>query len=130
MGISKEDMKTLVKAQRGEMDAVLMYKRLAKKVKDAGDREAFVRLAGDEKRHADVFHEYTKGRVLPNPAKAIFIPLMYRLVGRKKLYPLIAKAEYKAADKYKHIIDRYPEVEQVMNDEVFHGDAVLGLLEK
>lgn len=57
MGISKEDMKTLVKAQRGEMDAVLMYKRLAK-------------------------------------------------------------------------IDRYPEVEQVMNDEVFHGDAILGLLEK
>lgn len=30
--------------------------------------------------------------------------------------------------EYKHIIDDFPEVVEVMNDEVHHGDAVMGLL--
>ena len=35
---------------------------------------------------------------------------------------------FTAAEKYKHIIDDFPEVVDVMNYEVHHGDAVLGLL--
>ena len=58
------------------------------------------------------------------------IPLMYSAMGKEKLYPIIANAEYKAADKYKNIIADHPEVEAVMNDETHHGDAVLGLLKK
>ncbi len=48
--------------------------------------------------------------------------------GKEKVYPIIAKAEYEAADKYKNIIADFPEVETVMNDETHHGDAVLMLL--
>lgn len=33
MKITNDDMKVLLKAQQGELDAVLMYKALAKKVK-------------------------------------------------------------------------------------------------
>ena len=50
------------------------------------------------------------------------------ILGKKKLYPIIAKKEYDAADKYKHLLADFPEVESVMNDEVHHGDAVMGLL--
>lgn len=127
-GITPEQMKTLIKAQKGEMDAVLMYKRLAKTVKDPAHKEAFRRLASDEKRHANVFRAYTGRPVGTNPAKAIFVPLMYIFLGKEKVYPIIAKGEYAAADKYKNIIKDFPEVEAVMNDETFHGNAVLGLL--
>ena len=41
---------------------------------------------------------------------------------------IVAQGEYGAAEKYKHIIDDFPEVVEVMNDEVHHGDAVKGLL--
>lgn len=127
--VTVEQMKTLIKAQQGEMDAVYMYKRLAKTVREDKDREAFLRLAGDEARHADVFFRYT-GKVLKaNPAKGIVVPLMYRTLGRKKTYPVIAKGEYEAADKYRAIIADFPEAEAVMNDENIHGDAVLGLLD-
>ena len=44
------------------------------------------------------------------------------------MYPLIAKAEYDAAEKYKHLLNDFPEIETVMNDEVHHGDAVNDLL--
>lgn len=127
-GITAIQMQALITAQQGEEDAVYMYERLAKVVRDDADREAFQRLAGDEKRHSDVFKKYSCMELKANPAKGIFVPLMYRILGKKRVYPIIAKGEYAAAEKYKHIIDDFPEVVEVMNDEVYHGDAVLGLL--
>lgn len=126
--ITPLQMKTLLAAQQGEEDAVLMYKKLAEKVKEEKDREAFLRLADDEARHADVFRNYTGITLKAKPTKAILIPLMYKTIGREKLYPVIAKAEYDAAEKYKGIIADFPEAETVMNDETYHGDAVMSLL--
>jgi len=130
MTLTAAQKKILKGAQQGEIDAAYMYEKLAEVVTDAKDKDAFVRLAGDEARHADVFIRYTGQTLRVNPAKAIFIPAMYKAVGKEKLYPIIAKAEYDAADKYMNIIADFPEVEAVMNDEVHHGDAVMGLLEK
>ena len=127
-GITAQQMQALITAQQGEEDAVYMYQQLAKAVRDEADRAAFLRLAGDEKRHSDVFRKYSNMDLKANPTKGIFVPLMYRILGKKRVYPIIAKGEYDAAEKYKHIIDDFPEVVEVMNDEVHHGDAVLGLL--
>lgn len=121
-------MKILRKAQQGEVDAVLMYRRLAGKVDEVQDALAFLRLADDEARHAEVFRAYTGRDLRPNPAKSIIVPLMYRFLGREKAYRIVAQGEYDAAEKYEHIIADFPEVEEVRNDETHHGDAVLGLL--
>lgn len=127
--ISRAQMDRLLLSQQGELDAVLMYERLAKRVKNERDAAAFRRLADDEARHADVFYELT-GRVLkPKHTKAVLIPLLYTLVGAKKLYPIIAQAEYDAAKKYEGLIGDFPQVERVKNDETHHGDAVLSLLD-
>ncbi len=128
VALTKEQAAACRKAQQGEIDAVYMYERLAKVVRDSADKEAFTRLAGDEARHAAVFRKYTDRDLKPNPAKGIAVPAMYRIIGKKKLYPIIAKKEYDAAEKYKPLIADFPEVEAVMNDEVHHGDAVMGLL--
>lgn len=121
-------MDELLFAQQGELDAVLMYNELAKKVKDEKDAAAFRQLAAEEGRHAAVFHNYTKKTLKPKKTKAIFVPMMYSLVGRKVLYPIIAKAEYDAAEKYIQLVSIFPDVESVMNDETRHGDTVKGLL--
>lgn len=121
-------MDQLLFAQQGELDAVLMYNKLAEKVKDAKDAAAFKQLAAEEGRHASVFHAYTKKVLQPKKTKAVFVPLLYSLVGRKILYPIIAKEEYAAAEKYKEIVPLFPDVESVMQDETRHGDIVSGLL--
>ena len=129
-GITQSQFRTLLKAQQGESDATLMYRRLADTVKDEEDKKAFLRLADDEARHEAVFYAYTGKTVKPNPTKAIMIPLMYKTIGKEKVYPIIAKGEYDAAENYKDVVRDFPEVEAVMNDETYHGDAVLGLLKK
>ena len=126
--LTKKQMEECLTAQQGELDAVYLYEKLAKRVKDEADKIAFTRLAGDEARHAEVFRKYTNKDLKPKITKGLVVPLMYSILGKKKVYPVIAKAEYDAADKYKHLLSDFPEVEAVMNDEVHHGDAVKSLL--
>ena len=127
--MTQDQYKTLLCSQQGELDAVLMYQRLAKVVKTEKEREAFLQLAKEEGRHASVFHTYTQKALKPKKGKAFLMPILYYILGKKRLYPLIAKGEYDAAVGYEHLIADFPEVESVKNDEKRHGDIVSGLIE-
>ena len=127
--MTQEQFKELLRSQQGELNAVLMYQRLAEAVKTDKEREAFLQLAKEEGRHASVFHNYTKEPLKPKKTMAIIMPLLYRIFGKKRLYKLIAKGEYDAAVGYEHLIADFPDVESVKNDEKRHGDIVSGLID-
>lgn len=129
MAINNEDMKTLLKAQQGELDAVLMYNALADVVKDENDAETFRRLAAEEGHHASVFRAMTEQTLKPKKTLATLVPLLYKIIGKKRLYPIIAKAEYDAVNTYAPVAEKFPEVESVKNDEHRHGDTVNALLD-
>ena len=119
---------SLLKSQQGELDAVLMYLRLAETVTDERDAKAFRALADEEWRHAQVFYAHTHAMLHPKKTKAILLPRLYRVIGKKRLYPIIAKGEYDAAAKYEHLIPDFPEVERIRDDETHHGNMVMALL--
>lgn len=127
--MKQEQFKELLRSQQGELNAVLMYQRLAKVVKTEKERDAFLQLAKEEGRHASVSHAYTKEVLKPKKTMAVIMPLLYRILGKKRLYKLIAKGEYDAAVGYEHLIADFPDVESVKNDEKRHGDIVSGLLD-
>ena len=126
--MTEDQRKELLRSQQGELDAVLMYQRLAKVVKTEKEQDTFLLLAKEEGRHASVFHAYTKEVLKPKKTMARIMPLLYHLLGRKRLYRMIAKGEYDAAVGYEHLITDFPEVENVRNDEKRHGDIVSALL--
>ena len=126
--MNQTDGKTLLKAQQGELDAVLMYNALAHTVKDKNDADTFRRLAAEEGRHASVFKDLTKQTLKPKKTLATLLPVLYKLLGKKRLYPIIARFEYAAADGYAPVAADYPQVQSVKDDETRHGDTVLGLL--
>lgn len=128
--MNQTDMKTLLKAQQGELDAVLMYNALADTVKDKNDAETFRRLAAEEGRHASVFKNLTNQTLKPKKTLATLLPILYHLLGRKRLYPIIAKFEYGTADTYEPVAADFPDVQSVKDDEKRHGDAIMGLIGK
>lgn len=128
--ITKKDRKVLLKAQQGELDAVLMYRALADAVKDEKDAAVFRQLAAEEGHHAAVFKGMTNQTLKPKKTLATFVPLFYKIIGKKRLYPIIAKFEYGAVNTYAPVAEKFPEVESVKNDEHRHGDTVNGLLQQ
>ena len=127
--LTAKQRKECLYAQQGELDAVLMYQELAKVVKDPKDAETFKQLAAEEGRHASVFHELTQEVLKPKKTKAVAVPMIYKICGKKFLYPIIANQEYAAAKKYEPVVKEFPQVESVMNDETRHGDTVQALLQ-
>ncbi len=128
--LTRMQQKTLLHAQQGELDAVVMYKALAAAVRDPDDAVIFRTLAAEEGGHAAVFRALTHKSLKPRRAKAVLLPLLYRLFGKKRIYPLIASGEYDAAKKYEPIISQFPQAESIKNDEQRHGDTVLSLLQQ
>lgn len=128
MNRSDNDRKILLKSQQGELDAVLMYQALAKVVKDTKDADTFRKLAAEEGHHAAVFHGLTNENLKPKKTLAILMPILYKIIGKKRLYPLIAKGEYAAAENYAPVVEKFPVIESVRKDETRHGDTVAGLL--
>ena len=121
------NMKALLLAQQGEVDAVLMYNKLAEVVGEK-DAAVFRKFAAEEGRHASVFHNYTKTRLKPKKTKSVLIPLLYWTIGRERTYKLIADGEYSAAERYKTLVCTFQDVVDVMNDETRHGDTVKALI--
>ena len=128
MAISAQQRKDLIAAQQGELDAVQMYLALAEVAKEERDREAFKRLAAEEGRHAAVFYHYTKQKLSAKNTLAKALVALYKVSGKKRLYPFIAKGEYAAVKKYEPLIADFPEVKAVKDDEKRHGDEVMRLL--
>ncbi len=126
--LTDSQRKILLASQQGELNAVLMYNALARTVKDPADAETFRTLAAEEGGHAAVFKALTQETVKPKKTKAILLPLLYRLLGKERVYPMIAKGEYDAVKKYEPVVAQFPQVESVKNDEQRHGDIVLALL--
>lgn len=128
MSRSDNDRKILLKSQQGELDAVLMYQALAEVVKDTKDADTFRKLAAEEGHHAAVFHGLTNENLKPKKTLAILMPILYKIIGKKRLYPLIVKGEYAAAENYAPVVEKFPVIESVRKDETRHGDTVAGLL--
>lgn len=126
--MKQSEQKTLLKSQQGELDAVLMYNALADVVKNKKDAETFRRLASEEGHHAAVFRALTGEALKPKKTLATWLPILYKLLGKQRLYPIIAKFEYSAFNTYAPVAAVYPEVQRVKDDEKRHGDTVLGLL--
>ncbi len=126
--LTTEERMKLMQSQQSELDGVETYLRLADITNNETDARTFRELAADEGRHANVFKEHTKEVLTPGKLQASAVVILYQLLGKRALYPFIAKFEYNAIPKYEKMMKKYPEVEAVKNDEKRHGDTVLSLL--
>jgi len=120
-------LKALLGAQQGELDAVLMYQKIAARIKDPDIKAILLDAAKDEGRHASVFHKLTNVVLKPKSLQANAVVFLMYILGKKRIFKIISSFEYKAKDSYAPLIKDFPEIESVAQDEVKHGDHMLEL---
>ncbi len=116
--------KHLIKAQKGEMDAVILYQKLAKMVDSEEERKLMLSVAADEGKHAAILKRYTKVTVKGSSLKATAVSLMYQLLGRKKAFTIVSNGEYDSINSYKPLLAEFPDIQEIMDDENRHGDLM------
>ncbi|WP_054739184.1 ferritin family protein [Cellulosilyticum ruminicola] len=125
--MTEAQRKVLLKSQQGELDAVIMYQLLTKKMKNPKFAAVLNQLAAEEGRHAAVFRSLTGENLSPKNTKGKVIALLQKIVGWKLLFRIMAKGEYGAAKTYAPMIKDFPEIESVLKDENRHGDILMDL---
>jgi rubrerythrin len=126
--IKAEDKKQLIKAQQGELDAVILYRRLAQEMKDTNNRETFLKIAADEGKHAGILRKYTGENLSPKNLKAIVVITIYKVFGLKFTIKMLSKGEFKAAKEYYLLAEDFPSIKEIIKDEELHGKLMENIL--
>lgn len=126
-----DDKKFLKASQQGELNAVPMYLNLSRKFEKKNPQvaETLKIMAADEGKHATVFKNLSGEVLKPKLFQAKAVPVLMRLIGKKTMFKIIAKQEYKAYDTYAPWVKKYPEVAAVQADERKHGDMAMKITE-
>jgi VIT1/CCC1 family predicted Fe2+/Mn2+ transporter len=109
-----------------ERDAIVLYDALAAIEKDPQRRAAFLRIAGNERRHADIWARRLESEGHPVPAAAgprprvRFIILIARLFGTRSVADLVRSLEGDEEELY--TAQSSPEVASIAADEREHAE--------
>ena len=118
----------LIKAQQGELDAVILYRRLAEVVKNTKDKELFLRIAADEGKHASILKKYTGETLKASNFKALVVITLYKVLGLKFILKLLEKGELKATEGYSLLVEEFPTIKEIIRDEALHATLISKIL--
>lgn len=119
---TEKQLKKMLKSQQAELNGVLMYLKLADAVKVEEISVKMKEVAADEGRHAALLHSFTQMKLTPEDKMAKLIVRVYRLLGLKITLKLISIGEYLGARVYQDLVDAYPELTSMQDDETRHGE--------
>lgn len=94
------------------------------------ERKTLLSMAADEGRHAAILKEYTGAPLKPNPTLAKAAAAMFKIGGKRLLFPFMAEFEINSFFSYKKYFVKYPEITKIASDEIRHGHLLSGMLNK
>ncbi|MBG0787453.1 MAG: VIT1/CCC1 transporter family protein [Anaerolineaceae bacterium] len=130
MEISPEIRQELLKAQKTEITEHLVYRNIAKIIKDENNRKVVEEIGADEKRHSEIWKSYTGKDVQPNRFQVALYTIISRLFGLTFGLKLMERGEERAQVNYELIEEEIPEARAVIHDEDSHEEKLLNMLDE
>ncbi len=126
--ISRQTLEKIFTAQCNEITEYHIYKKLSKKTKDPDNSEILGRISNDEKKHHDIFTQYTGKKGIPKKFKIFFFYWISRLFGITFGIKLMEKGEESAQINYASFKDEIPEIESIITDEDRHEEELINMI--
>ncbi len=126
--ITKAEKEKIIKAQQGELDAVILYLKLAETIREIKNKEIFLKIAADEGKHAGILRKYTGENLKPKNFKAFIVISIYKIFGLKFTIKMLAEGEFKAAKKYYSLVEKFPNIQEILKDEELHGKLIKDMI--
>ncbi len=129
MSYSKETIKALNRLQQDEINAYHIYLKLSKIIKDKNNAGVLARIAGEERKHYDVFSGYLKHEAKPNRGYVARFIFLARVLGLTFALKLMEKKEA-SVELYQKAMTEIPDIKGVIEDEEKHENELLGMLDE
>jgi VIT1/CCC1 family predicted Fe2+/Mn2+ transporter len=126
----KATQRTALRRQlRNELTEALVYARLAQRQAEGPNRDLLLRIAGDERRHAEQLAAMLGEKARPDRFKAMREILVARVFGLTFGLKLMEKGEQRAGDSYRAFAEDLPELVKIAEDEDAHENDLLSMLD-
>ena len=116
--------------QQNEATEAEVYRRIAQRTKDAGNRDTLLRIADEEAKHATIWQRYTGEEMRPQAGKVRRYALIALVFGFTFAVKLMEKGEAKAQISYEELAREAPEALDIRADEEAHEQALLAMLDE
>ncbi len=130
MQISPEIRQQLLVFQKNEITEYHIYKRLAKHIPSAENRQVMEEIAEDELGHYKLWKKYTQQEVKPDGFKQWFYYWIARIFGFTFGVKLMERGEEDAQESYGLLKGKIPEIDQFIADENKHEHILLEMLDE
>ncbi|MFU8786890.1 MAG: VIT1/CCC1 transporter family protein [Candidatus Izemoplasmataceae bacterium] len=123
--ITKEQKKLILSMQKNEVTEYYIYKNIAARVKDKKNKNILLKIAAQEKEHAQVWEKYTNIKVKPNRMKIAFYKLLNIIFGFTFVVRLMERGEDVAQEVYESLSESIPEALTIKQEEDDHEDSLI-----
>lgn len=130
MNISREVFAKLLSFQKNEITENRIYEKLARMVKNPGNRHVLEKIARDELEHYHVWKKYTGQEVKPSLWKIWLYYWISRIFGFTFGIKLMEGGEKLAERSYMELKDIIPEVDELIHEESVHEAALIQMLDE
>jgi len=128
--IPKEARDTILASQRGEITEYEIYKALARKASESGNRKVLEETAAVELAHYRFFRSFTGLDIAPGRVRIAFYLLVYRIFGITFTLKFMERGEKRAQEVYQNLLPFVPGLEKLLLDEERHEKALIALIDE
>ena len=120
--------KRMLQFQKDEITSSIIYTRFAKRMKDFKNRKILLQIANDEKKHAQIWKNYTGQEVRPNRFKIMWYLFLTYVLGYTFIVKLLENEEYSGARGLGIVKQEIPEVVHIIEQEEKHERLLMNML--
>jgi VIT1/CCC1 family predicted Fe2+/Mn2+ transporter len=127
---TKNTVKRVRAAQKGEITEHLIYRKLSKSVKNARNRDILLQISNDEMRHHDLWKDYTRSAEKPNWIKVWAYYLISRIFGLTFGIKLMERGEGEAQIMYREVSKDVPQALDIAREEDEHEKQLIQMIDE
>jgi VIT1/CCC1 family predicted Fe2+/Mn2+ transporter len=127
---NEKTLKTALAIQRTEITEYHVYSRLAALCKDEKNAEVLRSVGFAEKKHAAYWESMTGREAAPHAFKIRWTIFLARIFGLTFILKRMERNEGVASKNYKELIEEFPEVRKISEDEDAHEKELLAMLDE
>jgi len=128
--ISNKLMKLVKKAQIDEEQGAILYEFMAKKEKNEQNKKILIQMSKDEKKHAEVWKNFTKKDIKPNKLSILKFKFLTIVMGITFVIKTMQKKENLAQHQYEIMLKELPEAAKMLEDERRHEKELYNMIDE
>jgi vacuolar iron transporter family protein len=122
--------KAILVAQRNEVTATHIYRKLAVWAKDPGNSEVLARIGDEEAAHYDFFRDLSGREVGPSRLRIWWFFLIARVLGVTFGIKLMERGEKSVVSAYSVIAESLPELGDITEEEGNHEQELIDMIDE